>query len=66
MSNQELVTQFHKLKGMVEALFDIVANVATEDNRTETKNHSQEQERQICCIENSWLTTACIRNAMYL
>uniref|UniRef100_A0A915I4R0 Uncharacterized protein n=1 Tax=Romanomermis culicivorax TaxID=13658 RepID=A0A915I4R0_ROMCU len=35
MSMQELVTQLHELKGTVEALFDIIVNAATEDNKRE-------------------------------
>uniref|UniRef100_A0A915IMH9 Uncharacterized protein n=1 Tax=Romanomermis culicivorax TaxID=13658 RepID=A0A915IMH9_ROMCU len=38
MSNQELTTQLHKLKGTVKALFNIIGNTATEDNKREAKS----------------------------
>uniref|UniRef100_A0A915HUK5 Uncharacterized protein n=1 Tax=Romanomermis culicivorax TaxID=13658 RepID=A0A915HUK5_ROMCU len=37
MSNQELATQLHELKGMVKALLDIIANAPAEDNQRELK-----------------------------
>uniref|UniRef100_A0A915IEH1 Mediator of RNA polymerase II transcription subunit 21 n=1 Tax=Romanomermis culicivorax TaxID=13658 RepID=A0A915IEH1_ROMCU len=41
-SNQELAMQLHKLKGTVEALFDIIENAATEDNKREANSRQQE------------------------
>uniref|UniRef100_A0A915KJ53 Uncharacterized protein n=1 Tax=Romanomermis culicivorax TaxID=13658 RepID=A0A915KJ53_ROMCU len=35
MSTQELPTQLRQLKGTVEALFDIIGNASTEDNKRE-------------------------------
>uniref|UniRef100_A0A915HLM7 Uncharacterized protein n=1 Tax=Romanomermis culicivorax TaxID=13658 RepID=A0A915HLM7_ROMCU len=46
ISHQELVTQLCKLKGTVEALFDIIANATTEDNKTEADSHRQELDGQ--------------------
>uniref|UniRef100_A0A915L6R5 Uncharacterized protein n=1 Tax=Romanomermis culicivorax TaxID=13658 RepID=A0A915L6R5_ROMCU len=46
MSTQELVTQLWELKGTVEALFDIVANAATKDNKREADSRRQEPDRQ--------------------
>uniref|UniRef100_A0A915JZ67 Uncharacterized protein n=1 Tax=Romanomermis culicivorax TaxID=13658 RepID=A0A915JZ67_ROMCU len=38
MSTQELAMQLGKLKGTVEALLDIIANAATEDNKREANS----------------------------
>uniref|UniRef100_A0A915HIA5 Uncharacterized protein n=1 Tax=Romanomermis culicivorax TaxID=13658 RepID=A0A915HIA5_ROMCU len=46
MSNQELAVQLCKLKGTVEALFDIIANATTEDSKREADSHPQELDRQ--------------------
>uniref|UniRef100_A0A915K2Z4 Uncharacterized protein n=1 Tax=Romanomermis culicivorax TaxID=13658 RepID=A0A915K2Z4_ROMCU len=46
MSTQELATQLRELKGTVEALFDIVANAATEDNKREADSRRKEPDRQ--------------------
>uniref|UniRef100_A0A915K249 Uncharacterized protein n=1 Tax=Romanomermis culicivorax TaxID=13658 RepID=A0A915K249_ROMCU len=47
MSNQELATPLCGLKGTVEALFNIIANTATEDNKREARSHQQEPDRQM-------------------
>uniref|UniRef100_A0A915IRH6 Uncharacterized protein n=1 Tax=Romanomermis culicivorax TaxID=13658 RepID=A0A915IRH6_ROMCU len=47
MSTQELATQLCELKGTVEALFDIIANAPTEDNKREADSRQQEPDRQI-------------------
>uniref|UniRef100_A0A915L566 Uncharacterized protein n=1 Tax=Romanomermis culicivorax TaxID=13658 RepID=A0A915L566_ROMCU len=47
MSNQELGMKLHQLKGTIKVLFNIMANAATEDNKRETENRHQEQERQV-------------------
>uniref|UniRef100_A0A915KGA5 Uncharacterized protein n=1 Tax=Romanomermis culicivorax TaxID=13658 RepID=A0A915KGA5_ROMCU len=46
MSNQELGMQLCKLKGTIEALFDIIVNAATEDNKREVDSRQQELDRQ--------------------
>uniref|UniRef100_A0A915JJM6 Uncharacterized protein n=1 Tax=Romanomermis culicivorax TaxID=13658 RepID=A0A915JJM6_ROMCU len=46
MSNQELATQLGELKGTVKALFGIIANAATKDNKREADSCRQEPERQ--------------------
>uniref|UniRef100_A0A915IR58 Uncharacterized protein n=1 Tax=Romanomermis culicivorax TaxID=13658 RepID=A0A915IR58_ROMCU len=47
MSNLELGMQLRKLKGTIEALFDIIANTATEDNKREARSHQQELDRHV-------------------
>uniref|UniRef100_A0A915J701 Uncharacterized protein n=1 Tax=Romanomermis culicivorax TaxID=13658 RepID=A0A915J701_ROMCU len=46
LSNQELAMQLCKLKETIEALLDIIANAATEDNKREAYSHQQELDRQ--------------------
>uniref|UniRef100_A0A915K1J1 Uncharacterized protein n=1 Tax=Romanomermis culicivorax TaxID=13658 RepID=A0A915K1J1_ROMCU len=45
-STQELAMQLSKLKGTMEALLDIIANAATEDNKREADSRQQEPDRQ--------------------
>uniref|UniRef100_A0A915JCE5 EKC/KEOPS complex subunit GON7 n=1 Tax=Romanomermis culicivorax TaxID=13658 RepID=A0A915JCE5_ROMCU len=42
---EELATQLCKLKGTVKALFDIITNTATEDNKREADSQGQEPDR---------------------
>uniref|UniRef100_A0A915HMQ0 Uncharacterized protein n=1 Tax=Romanomermis culicivorax TaxID=13658 RepID=A0A915HMQ0_ROMCU len=46
MSNKELGTQLRELKGTIEALFDIITNAATEDNKREADSRQQEPDTQ--------------------
>uniref|UniRef100_A0A915J6S4 Uncharacterized protein n=1 Tax=Romanomermis culicivorax TaxID=13658 RepID=A0A915J6S4_ROMCU len=46
MSNQELATQLGELKGTLKALFNIIANAASKDNKREADSRRQEPDRQ--------------------
>uniref|UniRef100_A0A915K1U1 Uncharacterized protein n=1 Tax=Romanomermis culicivorax TaxID=13658 RepID=A0A915K1U1_ROMCU len=46
MSNQELAMQLGELKGTLEALFDIIVDAATKDNKREADSRGQEPDRQ--------------------
>uniref|UniRef100_A0A915L7X2 Uncharacterized protein n=1 Tax=Romanomermis culicivorax TaxID=13658 RepID=A0A915L7X2_ROMCU len=47
ISDQELAAQLGELKGTVEALFDVIGNALTEDNKREADSRPQELDRQI-------------------
>uniref|UniRef100_A0A915IC89 Uncharacterized protein n=1 Tax=Romanomermis culicivorax TaxID=13658 RepID=A0A915IC89_ROMCU len=46
MSNPELEMQLAKLKGTIEALFDIIGNAATEDNKREAKSRRRKKRKK--------------------
>uniref|UniRef100_A0A915K1L5 Uncharacterized protein n=1 Tax=Romanomermis culicivorax TaxID=13658 RepID=A0A915K1L5_ROMCU len=46
MSNQELAMQLSESKGSIQALFDIIRNLAMQDNKREANSCGQEPDRQ--------------------
>uniref|UniRef100_A0A915HWN1 Uncharacterized protein n=1 Tax=Romanomermis culicivorax TaxID=13658 RepID=A0A915HWN1_ROMCU len=46
LSNQELALQLRELKGTIEAVFNIIVNATTEDNKWEANSPQQELDRQ--------------------